>query len=153
MTINHRFCSGFHIHPSSGSWFLCSQKSFTLIISSRETNALSVKVILPSCLTYRILTFSFDDVDHWWPLLNFFTILLLICVLVFCPRGRWDIYSLSRDWTYTFCIGRWSLNYWTIREVLSLHNFDQEFPLICQHFDAFKKIYFFPIFIRIVRCP
>ena len=28
-----------------------------------------------------------------------------------------DLSSLSRDWTHTLCIGRWSLNYWTTKEV------------------------------------
>ena len=30
----------------------------------------------------------------------------------------WDLSSLTRDWTCTPWIGRWSLNHWTIREIL-----------------------------------
>ena len=37
--------------------------------------------------------------------------------LVFWPRGMWDLSSLTRDQTCTPCIGRWSLNHWTTREV------------------------------------
>ena len=35
----------------------------------------------------------------------------------FWPRGMWDLSSLTRDWTFTFCIGRWSLKHWIAREV------------------------------------
>ena len=38
-----------------------------------------------------------------------FTVLLLFYVLVFWPRGMWDLSSL--------CTGRWSPNHWTTREV------------------------------------
>ena len=30
----------------------------------------------------------------------------------------WNLSSPTRDWTHTRCIGRWSLNHWTIREIL-----------------------------------
>ena len=33
------------------------------------------------------------------------------------PHGMWDISSPTRDQTHVPCIGRWMLNYWTIREV------------------------------------
>ena len=32
----------------------------------------------------------------------------------------WDLSSSTRDWTPTPCIGRWSLNHWTEREIPSL---------------------------------
>ena len=35
----------------------------------------------------------------------------------FCPK-TWDLGSPPRGWTCTPCIGRWSLNPWTAREVL-----------------------------------
>ena len=38
----------------------------------------------------------------------------------FWPRGMWDLTSLTRNWIRTPCIGRWSLNHWTAREVPSL---------------------------------
>ena len=34
-----------------------------------------------------------------------------------CPRGTWDLTSLTRDQTGVPCIGRQSLNHWTSREV------------------------------------
>ena len=46
----------------------------------------------------------------------FVTILLLFCALVFWPRGTWDLSSLTRVWTCTHYISRWSLNHWTTRE-------------------------------------
>ena len=49
--------------------------------------------------------------------IEFVTILLLFYVLVFWPRGVWDISSLTRDRTHTPCIGRRSFNHWTAREV------------------------------------
>ena len=49
--------------------------------------------------------------------IEFVTIVLLFYVLVFWPRGMWDLSSLTRDWTCTPCIGRRSLNHWTAREV------------------------------------
>ena len=36
------------------------------------------------------------------------------------PCGTWDLSSPTRDWTLIPCIGRWSLNYWTIRKVPNL---------------------------------
>ena len=41
----------------------------------------------------------------------------LFYVLVFWPRGRWDLSSPTRDGTRTPCIGRQSLNHWTAMEV------------------------------------
>ena len=41
-------------------------------------------------------------------------------VLVFWPRGMWDLSSPTRDRTLTPCIGRQSLNHWTTREVPAL---------------------------------
>ena len=42
---------------------------------------------------------------------------LLFYVLVFSPRGMWDLSSLTRDWTHTPCVGRGSPNHWTTGEV------------------------------------
>ena len=51
--------------------------------------------------------------------IEFVTILLLFYVLIFGPRGMWDLSSWTRDRTRTPCIGRQSLNHWTAREVPS----------------------------------
>ena len=37
---------------------------------------------------------------------------LFLCFRVFWLGGMWDLNSLTRDWTHTPCIGRWSLNHW-----------------------------------------
>ena len=63
--------------------------------------------------------------------LSFFFFKSLLNLLQYCfcfmfwffwPRGMWDLSSPNRDWTRTPCIGRWSLNHWTAREV-PLHSF------------------------------
>ena len=48
-------------------------------------------------------------------LLNLFQYCLFY-VLVFRPSGMWNLGSLTRDWTQTPCIGRWSLNPWAARK-------------------------------------
>ena len=50
-------------------------------------------------------------------LIFFFFAILFLFHLVFWQRGIWDPSSLTRDWTHTTCIGRWSLNHGTTREV------------------------------------
>ena len=49
--------------------------------------------------------------------IEFVTILLLFSVLFFLLQSMWDLSSQTRDGTHTLCIGRWSLNQWTPREV------------------------------------
>ena len=49
--------------------------------------------------------------------IEFVTILLLFYILSFWLWGMWDLSSLTRDRTCILCIGRWSLNHWTAREV------------------------------------
>ena len=71
--------------------------------------------------------------------IEFVTILLLFYVLVFWPRGMWDLSSLTRDQTCTPCLGRQSLKQRTTGEVpkhfLTWHQpswFFQEFiALLC----------------------
>ena len=48
--------------------------------------------------------------------IEFVTILLLFQFFGH-EAGMWDLNSLTRDQTHTFCTGRWSLNHWTTREV------------------------------------
>ena len=50
---------------------------------------------------------------------EFVTASCLFYVLVFCPRGMWDLNSPTRNWTHMSCIGRHNLNHWTAREVPS----------------------------------
>ena len=49
--------------------------------------------------------------------IEFFTILLLLYVLVFWPWGMWDLSAPTSDQIHTAYIGRQSLNHWTAREV------------------------------------
>ena len=56
--------------------------------------------------------------------------LLLFYVLVFWPRGTRDLSPPTRGPTRTPCIGRWSLNHWTAREVPFLYVF---FKKICSY--------------------
>ena len=74
-----------------------------------------------SCYKAFILFIYFFKVFLMWTIfkvfIEFVTILLLFHVLVFWPRGMWDLSSPTRDQTHTPCIGRRSLNHWTAREV------------------------------------
>ena len=49
--------------------------------------------------------------------IEYVAILLLFYVFGFWLQGIWDLSFLPRDQTCTFCIGSWSLNHWTSREV------------------------------------
>ena len=54
--------------------------------------------------------------------IGFVTLLLLFYVLVFWPRGMWDVSSPTRDQTCTPCIGRWSRNHCSAREVYCVYS-------------------------------
>ena len=71
------------------------------------------------CETSQFLCmFSFSVEDHFLKVfIEFVTSLLLFHVLSFLLQGMWDLSCLTRDWTYTHCIWRWSLNHWTTKEV------------------------------------
>ena len=75
---------------------------------------------------------------HPWEIafLFFFSFMSLLNLLQYCfcfmfwsfwPWGMWDLSSLTGDWTHTSCIGRWSLNHWTVRKVLLFFSQAQEF--------------------------
>ena len=49
--------------------------------------------------------------------IEFVTVLLLFYFLFLWPWDMWDLSSLTRYWTHTPCVGRWSLNHGTAREV------------------------------------
>ena len=56
----------------------------------------------------------FFNVNHFLKVfIEFVTILLLFCLLVFCLRGMWYFSAPTRDRTSTPCIGRQCLNHWT----------------------------------------
>ena len=59
----------------------------------------------------------FFNVDHlknlYWICYNIASVLCF----VFLPQGMWDLSPPTRDWTWTPCLGRWTLNHWTTREV------------------------------------
>ena len=70
---------------------------------------------------YSIFLFLKDFFLMWTifkVFIEFVTILYLFLfyVLVFWPRGMWDLSSSTRDRTLTLCTGRQGLNHWT-REV------------------------------------
>ena len=70
---------------------------------------------------------------HWlaiaWIIFFFFNlaVLSLSCgmwdLLLWCTgfisSSMWDLSSWTRYWIWVFCIARWVLNYWTVREVSS----------------------------------
>ena len=55
--------------------------------------------------------------NYFKAFIEFVTILLLVYVLVFRPRGSCNFSSLTRDSTLTLYIRGWSLNHRTAREV------------------------------------
>ena len=52
-----------------------------------------------------------------WTIFKDFIEFVAIFMSFFWPQAMWDLSSLTKDWTCTPCIGRWSLNRWTAREV------------------------------------
>ena len=62
--------------------------------------------------------------------------LLLFYFLAFWPRGMRTRSSLTKDWTHTPCIGRWSLNYWTAREIPRIRFLMMEFQT-CNNWKGF----------------
>ena len=73
------------------------------------------------CVCIYIYIFN---IDHFKSLLlnllqycfHFFS-----CVLTYWPWGMWDLGFLTRDWTPTPCIGKWSLSHWAAQEVPKDH--------------------------------
>ena len=80
----------------------------------------------------------------WWgPFLKSLLNLLQYCLfyaLVFWPRGMWDLNSLTRDWTQIPCVGRWSVNHWTTREVPSLFLYFLFFLIKREHITIFFNL-------------
>ena len=110
----------FSTHP----FYSISIKHFSLCYSTRlKRNGISyrdifimreIKVVIPF---FSLKIFFFLMWTIFKVFIEFVTILLLFYVLVFWPRGTWDLSSSTRDRTHTPCIGRWSLNHQTAREV------------------------------------
>ena len=80
------------------------------------------RVILKCVLIYKfnflaiyLLKMIFFDVVHFKVFIKFVTILLLFYLFILAAR---HVSSLTKDRTCTLCVGRWSLNHWTTREVL-----------------------------------
>ena len=79
----------------------------------------------------HIKQICWDDVNEevWmisvhWNCCSNLGCMLFNCTFIlfyFWPRGIWNLSFPTRDWTYTPCIGRWSLNHWTIRKVPQLY--------------------------------
>lgn len=53
----------------------------------------------------------FKNVHHFQSLYWIFHNIASIYVLIFCVQGIWDPSSLTRNQTFTPCIGRWNLNH------------------------------------------
>ena len=78
------------------------------------------------------------DLDHFKKVFNeFVTTLLLFYVLVFWPRGMWDLGSLTRDLTHTPCTGRQSLNHWTTRKIPT-YNFNLH--VLSSHYKTIYRV-------------
>ena len=92
-------------------WWICGWSMFPFLLLS----------CFPYFLQWIYYFFFFLKIFLMWNIFKVFTefvtISLLFYVLVFWPRGMWDLSSLTRDRTCTPCIGRRSLNHWNAREV------------------------------------
>ena len=64
---------------------------------------------------WKALSRAYFFLSLYWIWYNIASFVLCSGVLV-C-RGMWDLSSQTRGWTCTPCIGKWSLNHWTTREV------------------------------------
>ena len=102
--------------------FSSSSAYANICIQSHKTKA---TVSSPSCPQPAMMVASFFffkliffDVHPFLNSIGSVTILLLLYVLVFWLWNKWDLRSPTRDQTYIPCIGRWSLNHWTSRDVL-----------------------------------
>ena len=52
--------------------------------------------------------------------IEFATTLLLLLMFCFLAEAWGNLSSLTRDWTHSPCIARWSLHHWTTGEVLPI---------------------------------
>ena len=81
-------------------------------------HTLEASFCLPCLLIFLFKTFSsFFMWAIFRVFIEFVTMLLPFYVLVFWLQGMWDLSFLTRDWTHTPCVRRWSLNCWTTREL------------------------------------
>ena len=112
---------GHHIQESyvEGVWLtflreLCPRVHY--LSFHNDSDFIKCRIIYPQTI---FLKFIFLIRPVFRVFIEFFTILFLFYVLVFWLQGMWDFSSLARDRTCTLCIGRWSFNHWTTREVSS----------------------------------
>ena len=82
--------------------------------SSPNQSPQSFKCCNTETTTWIIPAFLFFFLSLYWIC---YTIASVVYVLVFWPQDVWDLSSPTRDGTQHPCIGRWSPNHWTAREV------------------------------------
>ena len=68
----------------------------------------------------------------------------MFSVLVFWLQSMWDLSSQTKDGTHTLCIGRWSLNQWTPREVPTWNIFRCAFIIFSANEKNSSEVRFFP---------
>ena len=103
------------------------QSPSAVILQVKKIKSVTVSIVSPSIchevmrLDAVILVFwiSSLSMDHLKIFIEFVIMLLLFYVFGFWLQGMWDISFLTKDGTHTLYIGRWSLNHWTAREVLT----------------------------------
>ena len=119
------------------AWFLCLGSALLLLCKEQVGNVqktlpiptsfqpmtkeTGVQILPFFALGETILSFFLFFFSWCGPFLKFFIefvkILLLFYVLVYWSWAMWDLGFPTRDQTHTSCIGRWSLNHRTTREV------------------------------------
>jgi len=85
-----------------------------------------IHLLMPKSLQ-SFFFFFFFDVDHFWSLYSVCYNIVSVLCLVFWPWGMWDLSFPNRDWTHIPCIGRGSLNHWTILQSFLILGF----PHLC----------------------
>ena len=66
---------------------------------------------------YLIYAIKMENLGNFQVILFFIFKDFFIWTIFKVFKGIWNLNSLTRDQTHTFCTGRWSLNHWTTREV------------------------------------
>ena len=113
-------------------------KAESEILPLWSSNAHRIDSSPPNLLKYFLMWTMFKV------FVEFVTILLLFCALVFWPpRGRWDLRSPTRDRTWNHCTARWICNHWTTREVptTAYLYLTGSLPWFLPYVDPFSKYY------------
>ena len=97
--------------PSGGAFSLCktAQRYYVYPLIGNQDSAPKCHLTVAPLSLYPFPSLISNSLN--------LPIFLCVCVCLATPHDRWDLSSLTRDRTYAPCIGKWSLNHWTTKEV------------------------------------